>query len=483
MPSGNSAHHGMWWPGAEGKTLLLVDGTSSAIQAFDVATRSWYVAGALATGSEEAGCGFYPFTYEGTPFAWVIMRSEGFYSSKSCATNDAAHLMVLRPYGRPPASRIAPPELLLRTHGIEPAFVPAEGAEPAILAGGTASVGMNSYLPTRAVDAIDSDGRIYAWPTLGVPRQHAQAFRVAGGVLVIGGNRGLMERLKGNPDRSPLPSEWRPASGTDPWQTVVDLSFEDSATVGQRANGNLLCVDPLGIVTELSFEVTQGKLSIHRTAWPSLNETRVSTPERPVMLRELRDGRVVVAGGQIQTARIARLGDHSNEPDAPDEYVGYGPVVDATNYEIYDPATKVWHVSSEATRPAMRAVVLADGSVLRELNWADGPESAPEWHWTLDQSSADGMAWHALAGPELPDIRADLTRRLYTLGDELFVFGLEPDSTTHSDPLQIVQRWDAANRRWVEAWREPKPYELNRAGRVLIRTLNGKATVLPVGIL
>ena len=477
MPSGNSEHHGYWLPGAEGKTLLLVNGTSSAVPAFDVETRTWYVAASLPSGSQGAGCGFLPFTYDGARYAWMLMVSEG-QMAGGCGMNDGAQLSLVRSYGKPAGA--PPPVELLRTQGTEPAFVPATASQPALLIGGTAHVGMNSYLPTRAVDAVDRDGRLYAWPDLLTPRQDARAFRIGDGVLVIGGSRGLMEALKGNPDKSPLPSEWRSANGKAPWRLVDGIAFDEAAAVGQLSDGNLLTVDALGKVEELAFTDTDGTLSVHRQAWATLNETRRSVNDNRVAVRELRDGRVIVAGGKIQAARIARLVEHVSEPDAPDEYVGYGPEFDATNYEIYDPAAKVWRVSADSERPGGRVTILADGRVLREVTWSEGEGNAQAWHWDIEASSPNGAAWRTLAADELPSMLADAERRLFTLDDELYAIGRSLQPIPNEASLPLLQRWDAKSGRWVDIWRGTHPYELGRAGRLLLLSRGGERIVLPL---
>jgi len=46
--------------------------------------------------------------------------------------------------------------------------------------------------------------------------------------------------------------------------------------------------------------------------------------------------------------------------------------------------------------------------------------------------------------------------------------------------LPLLQRWDAKSGRWVDIWRGTHPYELGRAGRLLLLSRGGERIVLPL---
>lgn len=58
-------------------------------------------------------------------------------------------------------------------------------------------------------------------------------------------------------------------------------------------------------------------------------------------MRELADGRIIVAGGEVQVHKIALMSGDSQRADAADEYVGIGPYLPSRRHEIYDPATRL----------------------------------------------------------------------------------------------------------------------------------------------
>ena len=88
MPVATARAVGHWLPGHAGQVLLFAEGTSSDLPAFDVATHTWFDAGAFGMGSQEGACAFFPFRFKGGFYAWQRYRTQGFYSSKNCESDD-----------------------------------------------------------------------------------------------------------------------------------------------------------------------------------------------------------------------------------------------------------------------------------------------------------------------------------------------------------------------------------------------------------
>ena len=170
MPTGTARHGGVWLPGQEGKSLLITGGLSGTAQAFDVATQTWRTVAEWVEGSEEGGCGFLPFTFEGNAYAWALRRSEGHYSSKACMEQKFADLSLLRPLAGTAPPKVPPPESFLVTYRSGATFLPAAAVgndeRPAMIIGGTTHAGMNAYNVTSSVEAVGRDGRIWALPSL-----------------------------------------------------------------------------------------------------------------------------------------------------------------------------------------------------------------------------------------------------------------------------------------------------------------------------
>lgn len=473
MPTATSMHRSQWMPGREGKTLLIFDGTNGSVQAFDVASKTWRTAASWRQGSEEGGCGFFPFIMGNTPYAWGLIRSEGFYSDKSCMDQKYASLSTLR-FGDEPAQ---PPESLLVTRRGHMAFVAAKGLLPALAIAGSIHGGMNSYLPTATVDAVGLDGRFWAMPTLITGRTGAVAYRFGTGVLVLGGV-GEPSRRDNKDD---LPTEWlsdsRPGSGAI-WVSVPGVSVNPTHGLAQMQDGSLLELDGTGGVQKITARVSGSGVLMQRSAWPRLNRARLSSPssrEDQVVVRELPDGRVVVAGGLVQSEQIALYKPDINLDTTVDEYVGVGVFLESSLYEIFDPGTMRWSNSAPSRFPGGKVAILADGRVLKVTQRQVQEMPTPRWEPVFELSNAQGSAWMTLAADQLPGFRALQDLVLYEIDGELFA-----SDTNH----RAVQWFNPTNLRWEVVWSAGSQGDnwRDNAGRMLVRTLvNGKTLVLPVG--
>ncbi len=284
MPTGNARHQFVWWKAPWGRTLLAVQGMVGAAHAYDPATGTWRTVAAWMKGSEEGGCGFFPFVMGPNAYAWRMDRSEG-QSIRGCGGIDQKYgwLSLLRPpaLATPVAQEGSQPpadtELISYRHGA--AIVPAVGSEPMLLVGGSVHAGMNLYLKTGAVESVRPDGQVSTLPSLRIPRTGARAFRAAGGVLVVGGT-GPDSPYGGERNPKPLPAEWLPPAGPTPWQwqEVSGVSLGLGAAVSQMQDGSLLVAEPGSAPQRMRLVVQDGQPRIESAAWPALMRERQDGP-------------------------------------------------------------------------------------------------------------------------------------------------------------------------------------------------------------
>ena len=450
MPMGNARHRSLWMPGQEGKTLLVVERMSGTAQAYDVAQGTWRTAGAWYQGSEEGGCGFYPFVSNGTAYAWGIWRAEGYYSSKSCMEQKFATLSALRPDRDHAAAASPPPESLLITYRSDEAFLPGAAGKPALSIGGSSHAGMNTYLPTATVEAITREGRILAMPTLNTARSGATAYRVGDGVLVVGGRgEDFDERREAT---RILPMEWLAAADSDTaasWLDVTGNVPEATGAIGQRPDGSLLEVTTSGSVAELKLRINGGALNVERSSWPSLNRARRPNEKSRVKVRELSDGRVIVAGGDVQTEKIALLTLCVQESSCADEYVGIGALLPSRRHEIYDPVNKRWNNSAPSRAAGGQVEVMSDGRVVKL--GAIGASDASSPQTVLEMSDANGNSWQRMPDIGPHGMRLNDRLRVFSIDDELFVYG--EMELAHNNSEGVGVQWLNINTaQWEVLW-------------------------------
>lgn len=477
MPSGTARHRAVWMAGRPGGTLLIGAGTNSEVQAYDTQTGSWYLAGAAAQGSEEGGCIFVPFLVGGAGYAWAANRSEGFYSSKECFEPwywQPLRLAASGTVAARPAAIAADGSFV--TYQSRAAFLPAWANGPALLIGGTAHAGMNNYLVTAGVTAITEGGTVQALPSLNVARSGALAFRIGGGVLVAHG-RG--EQGEGHP----LPMEWlaagEPGAG---WVRLPHSDVHPSGTLGQAAEGSLVEVDPnSGIARLLTLRFSpSGEPAIESQALPTIGWARRSSGDDEVVrVRGVADGRIVVAGGEIQTDKIALLTPASLSDDGPDEYVGIGPYSPSQRHDIYDPAIKGWRASAPSSGTGGRVAILDDGRVAKISRIPDEGEADPRY--VLEISTADGAAWSTVAAEALAPMQLSYSTRPFVVEGELFLAGELESLSTGGGPSGVVW-FNSATRGWELLWSAASADNWrDHVGRIIVRQLaNGKVVVLPV---
>ena len=461
----------------------MVEGMSNSLPAFEVTTRSWYNAGSWRQGSEEGSCAFLPFTVGGNTYAWAWYRSEGHYSSKTCRYQASMRLSVLRTADENIVPIAPADESLLITYRARAAFLPATTDRPALSIGGTTHAGMNSSLVTAAVEAITKDGRLLPMPSLNEARSGAVAFRVGDGILVTGGHAGSIydrrERLR------MLPAEWLPSSAAtldQRWVVLNGASAFDGSAIAQLADSSLLIVDGDGRVSQLKISEKNDPPRITRVEWPVLNRARRSNERERIQVRELADGRIVVAGGQVQAEKIALYepdGDATNEASNKDVYIGIGGYVASRRHEIFDPSTRRWQTSAPSSAAGGRATILDDGRVIKIGHAAE--DGASQADLQAEISDAEGKAWAPWPTAKQSKLKLNDHLKLFVVDGELFASGeLELINTgggasglewLNSDTGQWALLWEAGKN---DNWRD-------HVGRMVVRHLaNAKVAVLPV---
>ncbi len=493
---GVAGHQAIWVSGQQGKQLLVAGGMvrawngSNAVQAYDFDSAGWRSTGESCPADSKGGeIVAVPVSFDGRAYLWCTQGGDGpkVWSLVS---------LRIQSSGMDGSQRIRTEAgITLQRWGI--AFLPPQGDAPGLAAGGSVN-----GVASAAVEAIRPDGRIQSVASLNHSRTSAQVFRLKdGSFLVVGG-------VSGDRTRSTLqfpPPELLPA-GTPiekaRWVTL-ELEMDEGAALGQLSDGSLIAVKPGGIVERLIISgASEGNPTIQRSSFPSLNRNRrqsgweagVEGGTEFLMVRELRDGRIIVAGGEQQRHGIAVLDENTMSQDVPDRFVGIGDYIPSTTHEIYDPATKIWRETAPSRGRGGRVAILDDGSVVK---WGGVPVGAAigkdetaslglEARGILEISTADGKSWREFEAQEAPAIKTDLlllAAHPYVAQGELFLLGKHRvDAAPHrARDDRMVQWFNTADRRWVTLWEAPERDWRDHLGRIIFRDLpGGKRVVLPV---
>lgn len=492
MPSGTGRHRFMTLPWMPGR-LYAIEGVNGSAHVFDLATRTWRTAGAWTEGSEEGGCGFFPFRFEGHTYAWLRNRTDGHYATKACADQEATMLSLLRPFGTDVPAPAPPPASALITFRAGAAFVPEGGPggvrPPALVIGGHTHAGMNNHVMSSTVEAVDRQGRLWALPSLRHARSDAKAFRVGDGVLVAGGIAGWAHLDPEGAARA-LPMEWLPDANpakAAAWTELDGPAPASDSVLAQGPDGTLLEFARAGAnVTQWKATLQDGRVTLRSAPWPPLPRARRNDTAHPMRVSVLADGRVIVAGGLAQAEKIALYTPDADRADAKDTYVGIGPYLPARRHDIYDPATGRWRLSAPATMPGGSAFVFPDGRVWKTVtDFLPDPSNAGNAipRVTHELSQADGSGWRTLDGNAAPGSRlaANERRRVFSVDGEVFAAGDVPglEQGQYSTSIEWL---DPQSARWQPVWTSGERENWRtHLGRVIVHALpGGKTVVLPV---
>lgn len=464
MPSATARHRAVWWPGQESSVLLVGGGMSGSLHAYHVKSGEWRAAGSFVQGNEDGRCALFPLLLAGNAYAW----------RDGCAGGQNWGLSALRP-AAPAAS--SPPEALLVDFRAGAARLPAEGDRPALSIGGAVHAGMNRYLPSSAVEAIDASGAVRALPVLNKARSGATAIRVGAGVLVVGG-LGEETETKRAPFSRPLESvEWLASDAPGSAARWIELpAMKLPPVLASAPGGSFLGFNDSANIQRFTLRPGSGGVPAvpeRELPYPHMNGSRQgSDGQGNVALRVLADGRVVVAGGTEHAHRIAVHLNDVEDPEAGDVYTSVGPQVPSRRHEIFDPASGEWRYSAPSRSAGGRVAVLPDGRVVRIGRLPSGKGGDAGGAYLVEVSNARGTAWSPRVAPKM---KLGESTRPFVAEGELFLSG-------QLGTLQALEWFNAAANRWeVLWWADPYDHWSNHLGRVIVRQLaNGKRVVLPV---
>lgn len=265
-----------------------------------------------------------------------------------------------------------------------------------------------------------------------------------------------------------------------------------SYVVGGRVDGNnqqdipdAYAIWPEGRIEHVAPSDVHNPRQVDLTALPPLTRSRRAsngTDNGNMAVQKLSDGRVVVAGGEVQAHKIALVTDESMTPGSSDTYIGIGEYLPSRRHEIYEPGTGEWRNSAPSIGAGGPVAIFDDGRVVKlgrqvTRTAKDGNSEAEQY--LLEISSPDGRAWTRLDDP--PVIKLSNDTRPSVIQNELFLSGRLPEQGGGSD-IDAVLWLDTEHNRWETLW-QIKPGDNWRfhIGRIIVRTLpNDKRIVMPV---
>lgn len=250
--------------------------------------------------------------------------------------------------------------------------------------------GSDQNLGTRLIERVDlATGQVRTQPPLPLVAGQTEAAWLKSGLALIhaaslGSEQnpmqwlGTLETQSGNLRTLPLPPT--------PTYVMSDRLHRRMRLVGAHAGQGWL-VGEDGDTYRVSPQAP------HYTPAPRLQRQR-----RDFTGRVLADGRVIVAGGQVESELVAsRPADCAT---CPLHYIGFGPQMPSRRHEIFDPQRKGWEASASSRAAGGPVAILADGRVakLGELT-EKKPEGGEQTSPLLEISDASGKRWRSLALP------------------------------------------------------------------------------------
>jgi len=386
------------------------------------------------------------------------------------------------------------------------AFLPPEKNLPGLVAGGFVNGAQ-----TAAADAILPDGQIISLSPLNHRRANAQVFRLSADAwLVVGGVQGDSSRRT---QKFPPPELLTISDGLEQarWREL-DIKIEKGAILAHISDTRFVSINPNGSVEQIDFEMDlQSNLRVtKRSVLAPLNRVR-NQDFGGISVREVDDGRIIVAGGSVQQHRVAVLNENTIKGVEPDRYQSFGQFVPARYYDIYNPETNRWKASALMVGQAHRFAILPDGRVatwsMREQSPNPNTPKAPNapnetsilteaalelsapnetpilTEAALELSTSDGKQWLPLGGsaPHIDLKYPTGNDHLYAINGELFIAGTMPKSSS-GRRLDALEWFNPDSHSWEKLWQATeKENLLSHHGHLVKRKLtNGKKIILPV---
>jgi hypothetical protein len=457
--------------------LLLIDTKSGSVQTYDLVRNEWRVIGEFSSALDYV---LGPFVDNKNIYMWA--GHEGDYKEWQRITLGV-------PSGNLPASPTqfdVNKGMVFYRAGMS--FLEVDANHGAIVAGGSMS---SDWLPSSAVDIVTVDGKVQPLAPLNTARTHAQVFRMSdGAIAVAGGDADFEQTGRSNPQLAPL--EWLAKPDTQSrWQTL-SIERERGNQYVQLSNGNILVVHADGSMAQLQFSINaqQNPVVTSKFFATAAPMQRTSAGSEPLWLKGLSDGRLIVAGGSVQTRRIVVLrnapdNDVSTAVADEDEYVGTGDFKLSSTYDIYSPKTQTWRTSAAAHSAEGSLVILADGRVLKisavvapTINKAEQIAGETSPAHILEISHQDGSSWSALPSKNTPEINLD-DAELLLVSDEIFMSGKAMNSSGNI-PTRLIQWYDMSAQRWYTVWHSSNRIHQYQTRLLVLTLANKKTVILPV---
>lgn len=446
MPSPLAHAQAHWLVGSAAKTLIVGGGTNPQIHALNVDTREWRTLAEMRAYRIRAHVVSY---LDGRGHPWIAaFGGVHFPRGQSPEWDGRIERVPLRmpavtlDAGAPFRLSRSAPALATRSDGAVTIVGGAVDSDPGAVA-------------TAAVDELrGSPPMLTAQPAATLPRAGAFAAWLDDATLVVaGGHRtGYDDAVT-----APLPVEVFDTRDRH-WRDVMHitgkaLAFDADAGLASTPDGALVAIQGTSAVRHRIADAVA-------TAFPL---TPLPRARRKTVVRAFEDGRLVVAGGEVQTERIVTVDAGRADDGSPDVYQGFGPFLPARRHALYDPATQSWQESAPATLSESATAILHDGRVVRVGVRTVRPvtDASPgEYAWVCEISNADGSHWRALPVPGF--VARPVGLRLAVQRGELLL------EAQRDDKLALL-RFDFAMGQWVElaAW---EPWNRD-AGRLTITDL------------
>lgn len=353
-------------------------------------------------------------------------------------------------------------------------YVRPMGEHPLLAVGGQLGETYYGEQSSVEVDALFTDG--HSAPVAPLLKAGADAaVRLPNGVIVVSRS-----------DNREMPSEIRFVQwfvnqpGPGKWFEIASAP-KHLLALGSDEKGNGLWMDDGTRV--LRFRVARaGDKYLFETleVLPPMNRPREpfrggGDPPFRIAIRGLADGRVIVAGGSVQSEMVAIATPDLDKPSAKDQYLSVGAYLPSRRHEIFDPASKTWRNSAPSRAVGGSAIILVDGRVAKIGTLTRAPGAIdPALPPIVEISSPDGLSWRSLDSGLPQGITLSDWSRVFEQNEELFL------ATARGSCA--VMWYDIVEMRWKPSWGPDLRVDWTTCfGYLVFVTLpNGKQVVLPL---